>query len=255
MEKQVSENVIQYIVYGIVILFSFIKSFSAAYQYVKDIFSSKGTKDSKGDITVNVSNIKEKEITVVSDYMNFLRLLLEQGAIMKAMTDLRSDILREQMDYFSRHMEAIKISTTDIIVSLLRDADIEDIHMGTYFNNFENFMDIVENNCTIKFRQMCRDNHFSECSQQEYRDLIARNTTIIEGLINDLFRKRYSQRLMIKNFKRMNAIKPLIKAALLDCFEQAKEIATEKEKKVLISKESFEKKVTALVGTEYKLEI
>ena len=53
----------------------------------------------------------------------------------------------------------------------------------------------------------------------------------------------------------MNAIKPLIKAALLDCFEQAKEIATEKEKKVLISKESFEKKVTALVGTEYKLEI
>ena len=255
MEKQVSDNIIQYIVYGIVILFSFIKTFSAAYQYVKDIFSSKGSKDSKGDITVNVSNTKERDAALVSDYMNFLRLLLEQGTIMKAMTDLRSEILRDQMDYFSRHLEAIKISTTDIIVGLLKDADIEDIHMGTYFNNFENFIDIVENNCIIKFRQMCKDNHFSACSQQEYKDLIARNTTIIEGLINDLFRKRYSQRLMLKNFKRMNAIKPLIKAALLDCFEQAREIASEKEKKVLFAKEAFEKKVTALVGTEYKLEL
>jgi len=246
--KQIGE----YAAYGIAVAYSFFKIIQNIYTALKDLITKKVEKQKENSVVVNVGNtptIKNEDDFI----FRFMALFFEQGKVLKAMYDMKSDILRDQMEYYFKHVQAIKISTSNVIVGLLKDADLDDVHFGTYFNNFENFMEIVESQSLTIFRRMCKENHFSKYTNSEYKELVNRNISIIEGNINELFRKRYIQRLYIKNFSRMEAINPLIRSALHDCFDTARTISIEKETKVKIMQEDFENEVSKLIGKKYTL--
>lgn len=257
MEKQTIETIGQYFASIVIGIYAFVKGIQKAYNVLKDFFIKKQDK-SESKITVNVGSPVEPSRNFKAskeDYRYFLYFLLEQGKINKAMHDLKSDVLKEQMEYFFKHVQNIKIIYNSIIIDLLKDAGIEDIYFGTYFSNFENFMEVCEIKITALYRRMCKDNHFIEYSHQEYKDLIDRNITILEGSLSELLRKRYPQREFIKNFQKIYEARPMIINGFKDCFEQAREVALEKSQKVLLAKCNFEKRVTEIIGEPFSLEI
>lgn len=249
----------QYGAWLILFILGIWKVIKPAIPFIKKFFTGKSIKT---DVKVTVNNnqnydshIPDFSKSAKKDFRYFLYFLLEQGKILKAMNDLKSNILADQMDNFSKHVQAIKISATNVIVGLLKDVDLEDTAFGTYFTNFENFIDIAEIYSTNTFRHMCKKNGFSECTASGFKELIDVNISIIEGNLDELLRSRYPQKLHIKNFQRIDTIKPLIRSALFDCFEYARQVSIEKENKVKKAKEDFEKQMSDILGMKYTLEI
>lgn len=253
MDNQSAKNTGEIIAYIIIGLAAFINIFKYCYSWIKDFFNKDKEKKTASIVINNTSQFDSTSFK--DDYRYFLYFLLEQGKILKAMHDMRSDILKEQMDYFDKHVQNIKILITNIIVELLKEADIPEDHYMTYFSNFENFMEMCEGKVKGVFRQMCKDNHFSEYSNNDYRDLVNKNIVIVEGTLKELLRKRYPQKDFIKNFDRVNTTQAVIRHGLQDCFEYARDFSTERETKVKQAKECFEKQVSDIIGMKYSLEI
>jgi hypothetical protein len=165
------------------------------------------------------------------------------------------DILREQMDFFVKQMRSIKIKYTALVCDMLNDAGIEDIDFSTYFTNSENFIEVCGHHVESLYRQMCKENHFSEQSPNEYRNLIDRNIYVIDGVLDELLRKRYPQRQLLKSFNAFEALRTELRSTLKCCFEQARDVAIEKEEKVFEAKEQFEEQITKLTGLKYSLDL
>jgi hypothetical protein len=252
--------------YIIIILISFFKVFKTSYTYLSDIFGwgEKKNKEeeeddeNKNQINVNVNSgyaYSTIPKAIQDDYKSFLYFLLEQNKILKAIHDVKSDILKEQMDYYMKHSKNIKMFAIENMIKLLEEAGITDTYFGTYFSNFENFIEVCESRCEGLYRQMCKENHFTSKSQQEFKDLVDKNITFLEGTINDLLRRRYPQKDYIKNFDKVYSLCERIRENLKDCFEFARDIAKEKETKVNTAKEGFEKQISEIIGMKYSLDI
>jgi hypothetical protein len=250
----------EYSAYTIVILVTFFKVFISCYTYIKDFFlKNKNQLDDKSNINISVNtnqpsqSLLQRELREDDRY--FLYFLLEQNKIISAIHNMKVDILREQMEYYTKHSKNIKMFAIEIIIKLLEEAGISDTSFGTYFSNFENFIEVCENRCETLFRQMCKDNHFSSKSNQEFKELVIKNTVIFEGTVNDLLRRRYPQKEYIKNFDRMYLLCDKLRDAIKDSFEYAKDIAEEKEFKVSNAKIHFENQISELIGIKYNLDI
>jgi hypothetical protein len=246
----------EFIAYGTAVSYAFFKIFQNVFSFLKGIF--KKDKDKSG-VTVNINSQNAPKEFEKDDYRYFLYFLLEQGKILRAMHDLKSDILKEQMDYLSRHVQDIKVNMTGLMMKHLYDLldkeIISEIKYETYLMNFENFLEILEYQTTETFRKMCKDNHFSDYTQSEYRDVITRNVSIIEGEINELIRKRYPQRDLIREIQNLNQIKIMIRISLKDCLEHARDVSIEKSGKVNEAKKCFEKRIEEAIGIPYSLEL
>jgi hypothetical protein len=181
--------------------------------------------------------------------------LIQQAKNLKALHDIKLDILREQMDFFVKQMRSIKIKYTALVCDMLNDAGIEDIDFSTYFTNSENFIEVCGHHVESLYRQMCKENHFSEQSPNEYRNLIDRNIYVIDGVLDELLRKRYPQRQLLKSFNAFEALRTELSSTLKCCFEQARDVAIEKEEKVFEAKEQFEEQITKLTGLKYSLDL
>jgi hypothetical protein len=253
-----AKDVGEFVAYGTAAGYAFWKIFQNIYKFLKGIFKGDTPKPDKSSVTVNVSN----PFTTPTDfshgkeyYRYFLYFLLEQGKILKAMNDMKSDILREQMDYYNRHMINLKMAITNVMIELLKEAGIAEDSYTTYFSNFENFIEVCEAKIQTMYRQMCKDNHFSDYSNIEFKELIDRNIVILVGTVAELMRKRYPQKEFIKGFERVYKLKHTLKSSLKDCFEHARETSIEKEKKVKEAKTRFEEQVSEIIGMKYSLEI
>jgi len=247
------EKIGNYIAYVALVIVVFFKTFKSLYSSIKEFFGS-GKKQVPNQNTVNV-NFDNKELLYQNEYQRILYLLLQQAKILRALHDIRVDILREQMDFFAKQMRSIKIKYTALVCDTLNDAGIEDINFGTYFTNSENFIEVCGYHIESLYRQMCKENHFSEQSPNEYRNLIDRNIYVIDGVLDELLRKRYPQRQLLKSFERFEQLRVELRSTLRFCFEQARDVAIDKETKVFEAKKQFEDQITKLTGLKYSLDL
>ena len=248
MNNNIAENIGQYTAYATIVLYAFIKIIIASYSYLKTFLSKKEKKE-KDRVTVNVNNTDFKGNK--DDHRYFLYFLLEQGKILKLVDNMHSDILKDQMDYFEKHVRNYRMVITNLLVDLLPALKLNDSGYNNYFLNFENFVEICEYKIQDIFRQMCKANHFAEYSSTEFRDLIQKNKAIIVGTIDELIRKRYSQKDFVSYFN--GEYIKLLQDSVQDCFEYARDISFEKEQKIRTIKEEFEKQISDLIGIKYSL--
>jgi len=247
------EKIGNYLAYLALILVVFFKTFKSLYNSIKEFFRKpSANKSSQNTINVNIDN---KEVLYQNEYQRVLYLLLQQAKILRALHDIRVDILREQMGFFAKQMKSIKIKYTALVCDMLNDAGIEDINFGTYFIDFENFIEVCGHHIESLYRQMCKENHFSEQSPNEYRNLIDRNIYVIDGVLDELLRKRYPQRRLLKSFNAFEALRTELRSTLRCCFEQARDVAIDKETKVFEAKKQFEDQITKLTGLKYSLDL
>lgn len=247
------EKIGQYITYIAIIILFFFKTFQSGYKSIKEFFG-KENKAVPNQNTVNI-NFDDKDLLYQNEYQRILYLLLQQAKILRALNELKTDILKEQMDFFNKRMRTLKIKYTTLICEMLNDVGIDDVNFGTYFTNSENFIEVCGYHIESLYRQMCKENHFSEQSPQEFRDLINRNIYVIEGVLDELLRKRYPQRQIIKSFDKFNSLRVELKDHLQSCFEQARDVAIEKEIIVFEAKKQFEEQITNLTGIKYSLDL
>lgn len=247
------EKIGNYIAYIALVIVFFFKTFKSLYNGIREFFG-KGKKPIPSQNTVNV-NLDNKELLYQNEYQRILYLLLQQAKILRALNDIKIDTLKEQMNFFAKQMRSIKIRYTALVCDMLNEAGIDDIHFGTYFTNSENFIEVCGHHIESLYRQMCKENHFSEKNPQEFRELIERNIYVIDGVLDELLRKRYPQRQLIKSFDKFEDLRVELRSILRCCFEQARDIAIEKEIKVFGAKERFEKEITDLTGLKYSLDL
>lgn len=257
MDKSILENIGQYGAYTFVIVVSFIKIFTSSYSFIKDLIKGKEITKDKSNVVVNVNSNPESDehFDSKNNWGKALILLLDQSRILGAMYSLKSDILKEQMDYYAKFSQRIKIQSVEVMVELLKDAGIDDVHYGTYFSNFENFIEMCENMVRLEFRQMCRENGFAQYNTNDYRILINNNIVLLEGLIMDLLRKRYTQKEYIRNFKKIYRIANDLRIGFKDCFENARNVAVERENSVKKDIDEFDCKIFNMTGEHYCLKI
>jgi len=252
MEKQDFSALSQYIAYTVIIVAALIKAIAFSWKYVKVIFSKMSETST---VTVNVNENVNKTHIMQEDCRYFLSYMLEQSKILRALHDLPTDVLKEQMEYFNRHLQNTKVAVTKIMVGLLIDEGIDELDYTTYFSNFENFMEVCEERVKQMFRRMCKDNHFAKYSSLEFKELCSRNTIIIEGLIKEQLRNRYPQRLRINNFSKLNTSQGMIRTGIKASFEHAREVSLDKEQKIKEITDAFEKQMSIVLGAPYSLEI
>ena len=248
MEKKILESCGEYTAYIIIGLVAFIKVLTTSWKSLKDFLNiGKKTEEIKKEFIIQ---------SFSDDSKYFLYFLLEQNKILKALHDVKSDILKEQMDFFDKQLKAIKINYVTLICDMLNTAGIEKSNFSTYFSNSENFIDLCGYYIKSSYRQMCKDNHFSEHSPIEYRALIDKNIFLIDGIIDELLRKRYPQRQFIKDFdSKYQYLRSSLHDMLKACFEQARDVAIEKETIVYEAKENFEAEVSKATGMKYSLDL
>lgn len=219
---------------------------------------------SKEGVTVNVgAATPPQDIQALNlpkeDVRYLLYFLLQQGKIHKAMHDLKSDILKEQMDYFNRHMREMEATiTTSMVKYLYNKKQLKVISVSEYNRyliNFENFLDTIECKISNIFRSMCRDNHFSNYTPGEYRDVSNRNIAIITAEMSDTIRKRYTEAEFLDELPNLLALKKMVRDGLIDCFQHARQVSMEKQEVVESAKCSFEKHVSGVMGVPYTLDI
>jgi len=247
MEKSILESIGQYSAYALIVGYSFFKIIAASYNYLKTFFFSK--KEKKEGVTVNVTNTDIN--TIKDDHHYSLYFLLEQGKILKMMDSLHSDVLKEQMDYFDKHVRNFRMIITNLLIDLLPTLKLNENDYNTYFNNFENFVEVCEYTIKDVFRQMCKVNHFAEYSSSDFRDLVIKNKLIIIGTIDELIRKRYSQKDFVSYFS--GEYIKILQNSIQSCFEYARDVSFEREQKIKNIKEEFEKKVSDLIGIKYSI--
>jgi hypothetical protein len=243
----------EYLAYIALIIVFFFKTFKSFYNSIKEFFG-KDKAPTPSQNTINV-NLDKPELLYQNEYQRILYLLLQQAKILRALHDIKIDTLKEQMDFFAKQMRSIKIRYTALVCDMLNDAGIDDIHFGTYFTNSENFIEVCGHHIESLYRQMCKENHFSDQSSQEFRELIQRNIYVIDGVLDELLRKRYPQRQIIKSFDKFNLLRAELKDHLQSCFEQARDVAIEKETTVFEAKKQFEEQITNLTGLKYSLDL
>lgn len=253
IDEKFLEKIGQYSAYGAIIILFFYKTFSVFYKSIKEFFGKDKTKESSTNTNVNIN--LDNNLQSQNEYQRILYLLLQQAKILKALHEIKGDILREQMEFFSKQMRSIRIKYTALICEMLSDAGIDDIHFGTYFTNSENFMEVCGHHIESLYRQMCKENHFSEQNQQEFRGLVERNVYVIDGVLDELLRKRYPQRQVLKSFEKFEVLRVELRDTLRCCFEQARNVAMDKEERVYESKERFEEQITKLTGIKYSLDL
>jgi hypothetical protein len=242
----------EFLAYGTAVAYAFFKIFQNIFQFLKKVLNKESSSPKGGNVIVNVDkNDPAVTITSTVELSVLVSLLFEYSRVLESIHEMKSEILREQMSYFTKHSDAIKIKCHEVIADLLKQANIESIHFGTYFTNFENFIDVVDAKTTVTIRNMCKDNHFSQYSNIEFKSLVNKNITIIEGNIMELFRKRYPQREYIKDFGKIREITTMLRNSLQECFDKAREIAIEKEQQVESMKDAFECEVSKVIGKKF----
>ncbi len=243
----------EYLAYIALIIVFFFKTFKSFYSSIKEFFG-KGKTPVPSQNTVNV-NLDKPELLYQNEYQRILYLLLQQAKILRALHDIKIDTLKEQMDFFAKQMRSIKIRYTALVCDMLNEAGIDDIHFGTYFTNSENFIEVCGHHIESLYRQMCKENHFSEQSPQEFRESVVRNIYVIDGVLDELLRKRYPQRQLLKSGDKFDLLRIKLTDHLKSCFEQARSVAIDRETKVYKAKEQFEDQITKLTGIKYSLDL
>jgi len=252
--QTIGQSAGEYIAYVLVISFFAVKTITTIYTSFKDLFAEKkkAKEKSKSDININFGDPTSSASRI--DPQLILFLLLQQAKILNALNDLSREVLSEQMDYFNRQMRSIKIKYTATICEILSGAGIDDSHYGTYFTNAENFIEVCGYHLTSLFRQMCKENHFSEKSPQEFRELVEKNIYIIDGVLDELLRKRYPQRQIIKSFEKFDYLRIEVRNMLKICFDYGRDISVIREEKVYAEKKDFEKEIHKLTGRKYTVD-
>ena len=256
----------QYAPHSVIILYLIFSVAKKIFPIVKSFLKKIGSGSSQTTTTnVNITGIgtqpqaenqfqkyKESQCVMI-DYRDLFKFLTDYTKILRMKHDLSVDILDEQTSYAKKHIQIVRIALTDVVLELLRDAGIEDTHYATYFSNFENFVDMCEGRIKDDFKEMCINNHFAEYTTYEFKGVIERNISILEGTLRDLLRKRYPQSQFINNFKKIFEVNLLIRTELKDCFEYAREVAIDKRKQFFNAKEEFDKKSLETVGMKYEI--
>jgi len=262
MSMEVKE-VGQIIIYLGAILFTAVKIGGNFFDGLKKIFSGKKDKDKdKSGIIVNIgsNNSGAEQASVLTQGavtdISLYHLLLEQAQLLYALHNMRSDILRDQMEYFDKMAIDIKQKATKIMVILLKEAGIETNDYFTYFQNFENFLEILNNELSDLYRGMCKQNHFSTLDIDVFESRIKTNLSIIKGTMDNIFRTKYIQRTTIKDFeKRLRELLPEMKKAFTSCFLEARRISAKREESLALRKCVFEEKVKKATGQDYIIEV
>lgn len=222
------------------------------YKYVREALKHK---DSSSAVTVNVGQSAPIAPNELTEYRlnQMTLLLLEQSSVKDFIAEKKSEIISEQMEYFDKNAIAFRSDTMDIIVLLLRDVGITDTSFATYFSNFENFIDALYARLRGEFRRMCKINHFSKQSREQFRETTDKNMTILIGVVAEYMRKRYPQKDYIKGFNKIYDLQPRLENMMLDCLHNAKIIAEIGEASITCAVENFESRVESIVKQKYKM--
>lgn len=256
------KTVFEFSAYGSAVLFGAFKIIQNLYSFFKE-FKEKKQKDTTS-ITVNVgdkllsSHQSQQQQQQQIDYTALLYILSEQVKIHNAILNMHSNILKAQMDYYKRYSQNILAELSGAMNSLMDAVGIDNDldYCVTYRANFYNFIESTENKVEAQFRHMCKDNHFADYNDKEFRELIDRHIKIFDKLIQDLLLTRFIQRQFIKNFDEVMCPKyPLIIEALKDCLTYARDVSIKEKNRVEQAKLTFEKKVEDLVGQKFTLTI
>lgn len=257
--KQVGE----FLAYGTAVAYAFFKIFQNLWQFLKKLFVNTDSSDkgSKGN-TINVNVGKETEAhgntqnEITSHSVNqIIRLLLEQANLFRTLDKLGHDTLKDQMDFFDKQIDLFKLKLTMIIMDIMKTAGLDDTSYTTYFSNFENFIDSGEHKIRDRYRQMCKQNHFTQYSSSEFRQLTENNTKILSGITSEMLRKNYPQRIMIKDFNRIYDLKKDLESTIILCLNQAREVAEEREERANELVKEFECKVVKVTNEPFKLNL
>jgi len=245
------------IAYGGAVLYAFFKIFQNIYKTIKDILDKKPDKNNS-TVTVNVGNTIEstpEEVVLPQALGQLARILLEQSSLFRIIGEIKNSTIRDQMDYFDKYLDLFIIKINNVMLELMAEAGIEDYNFGTYFSNFENMIEAGTARIKNRYRQMCKENHFTKYSPIEFRDMQKSNAELMSGITSTLLRKNYPQRKFIKNFKRIYELKEDMECVIVTCLSQARDVAEKKEKRVRELVTVFESKVEKLTNEEYKLNL
>jgi hypothetical protein len=126
--KQVGE----FLAYGTAVAYAFFKIFQNLWQFLKKIFgkndsSTKKDSSTGSNITVNVDTgsettpISQTQQDLIYHTHQLMRLLLEQGNLYRTLDKLWHNTLKEQMDFFDKHIDLFKLKLSKLASEMIKD--------------------------------------------------------------------------------------------------------------------------------------
>ena len=241
------EKFVEYLSYIIILLIIFFKSFFSLYKYVKEFF-----KKEKDIIVENkiISPLNDKN----SSISEMFSLLMEQEKILKVLLNIDSEILKQQLDYFEKNINTIKLKIlNDYCFIAYKNSQLTDSQRKLYCDYIEILLKILVLTVHNHFKYFCKQNHFNTYSVLEFNNEIKKYIQIIFNDIITILLDHKDNFQIFPNNEIILNFKSELESLLIDAFREARDISIQEHEKVDKIKQEFENHVSNLLQRKYVL--
>ena len=117
--------------------------------------------------------------------------------------------------------------------------------------SFTSFIELAKEKLIRKYRTMCKENHFVEKSNEDFREYLTNNTQLLTDYVRQLCKKHFQYKADMPNFsKELDKLYPIIQDTLEKCLEQARDVALKKYDEIAEHKNTFMKLYEELTGAK-----
>jgi len=241
------EKFAEYLSYIIILLIIFFKSFFSLYKYVKEFF-----KKEKDIIVENkiISPSNDKNVSI----SEMFSLLMEQEKILKILLNIDSEILKQQLDYFEKNINTIKLKIlNDYCFIAYKNSQLTDSQRKLYCDYIEVLLKILVLTVHNHFKYFCKKNHFDTYSILEFNNEIKKYIQIIFNDIITILLEHKDNFQIFPNNEIILNFKSELESLLIDAFREARDISIQEHEKVDKIKQEFENHVSNLLQRKYVL--
>ena len=160
-------------------------------------------------------------------------------------------ILREQMDYAEDSIERMFNVAEQTFCAFMECHEVHDYLLSIKYLSFTSFIELAKEKLIRKYRTMCKENHFVEKSNEDFREYLSNNTQLLTDCVKQLCKKHFQYKSDSPSFaKELERLYPSIQDTLTRCLEQARDIALKKHDEITEHKSTFMKAYEELTGTK-----
>lgn len=192
------------------------------------------------DRSISIGSVNVKPKTEVSSHIgcpnvkDFIDILqFQQLTLVEIYRIQDKEILRDQMAYAENKTDICSNLAEKVFCQLMGDNNISNYLLSAEYASYKALLFLIKEKTLTKFRHMCKENHFTDRTDDEFDQYIQDHVLIISDMIMFLAKNFYPLNSEIKHFdERINKIYPDVKKHIADVIEHAREVSKTKQKEI-----------------------
>lgn len=188
----------------------------------------------------------------VEKAVEFVNLLLKQHhAIMSLWRIKDIEILREQMAYAEDRLDIVFVKMEKVFSDIMSASGKFDYMYSQEYLTFRMFLEVARGKIVDKFRSMCKDNHFNDKTDSEFKEYSQIHAQLMVDAVSYLIQTFFPFNSTI-NFSGIQQINPILQEYAIEVTYRARDIVRDKTKVMDRIQDEFDSECVRVLGHTIK---